>query len=295
MKLSVALRDGLLVARYGDEERWLHDPAELLELRRCLVNECHERRIPLSGGAFDPGVEGRRGSLPARMQLAIGDRMSLSLQIGQGTSTWSYAKALEHYGRTWSAVSALLRVFGVLEVTSELLEHIELFEQGSSRELGGLTLEHLDEEHAWAVDVPCDTIADLSTAIERIVGWAERCDGSLEIDAVAFIGVLAPELYINLSWLTTRKLDEDAELIRALAFTEEEPEALLFRVHRKQMSVGIRQSGGRVWILLEPRADRVVKSNDDTYSITLDDLDRMRKAARLKGAVERELLDHLQS
>jgi hypothetical protein len=276
VKLGAVLHADALIARIDDDQVLLHAPAELLDLRRRLTNECHEHRIPLSGGAFDAGVPPRDGHIPARLHLPIGgERCHLGLEIST---------------RTYEAVSAYLRTCGAVDTTADLLERIEMYEPDSVSELGGgVVLDHIEQGHSWDVRVPCDGIAELRAAVARAAQWAEQHDAALQMGDVEFPPVLAKELYVDLS---PKSFDQEAEIVRALSYEPDDPEPLLFRTVRARMCVGIRQDGGRVWLILEPRQDRVVKSNDGAYAIGEHELARIGRAARVQGAVERELREH---
>lgn len=137
--------------------------------------------------------------------------------------------------------------------------------------------------------VPCDSLAALRAAVARAARWAEQHDAALQMGDVEFPPVLAKELYLDLS---PKSFDQEAEIVRALSYEPDDPEPLLFRTVRQRMCVAIRQDGGRVWLVLEPRQDRVVKSNDGEYAIGEHELARIGRAARVQGAVAQELREH---
>jgi hypothetical protein len=308
VKLGAALRDQRLFARIDDDQIEVASPAELLALRWRLVNECHEHRVALSGGAFDAGIAATKGGVPARMHLDLGgDRCRFGLDIGEGTATWSYTNALAHHARTYDAVAAYLRACGA-SVPADMLERIEMFEPDSVSEFDGVTLNHIDQGRSWDVVVACDTTAELLACVERARRWAEQHQAELKTGVVGFPPVMTPELYLDMSWAAPDDFDQEEEIVRALASDPDleghassgpipgelkPPEPLLFRLVRKRMYVGIRQESGRVWLLLEPRGDRVVKANDSEYGISVEELVRIGRAARIRGAVERELRAHL--
>jgi hypothetical protein len=274
VKLGAALRADALIARIDDDEIALASPAELLALRRRLTNACHEHRLPLSGGAFDGGVTPRRGSIAARLHLSLGhDRCHFGLETAA----------------SWEAVSAYLRACGVAGIDADLLERIEMFEPDSVVQFDGVTLNHIDDDRAWDVRIACATTAELRNAVARTERWADEHDVALEAGSVEF-----PPVYVR-PMATAFEEDFDAAIVHALAEERDENERLLFRVARARMCVGIRQESGRVWLLLEPKNDRVVKSNDDPYALDGKDLARIARAARIGGAVADELRAHVVS
>jgi hypothetical protein len=282
-----------------------------------LTDWCHEHRVALSGGAFTSGLPGRRGSIPTRVHLS-GD---LVVEIGEGISTFSFARAMAHHQRTREAVAAYLRACAGLAEQLEperaetrdarveneiarayaaggyegMLELIEEFHAGSRVSLHptDLVVDHDDQGHHWIVTTPWNTAGDLRRAMERLDDWAARHDASIEATStVALMPVLPDEFFIDLSWMAPREFDQELETVKWLAHQPPHPDNLLFRVTRDQMAVGIRHDAGRVWLLLEPKADRVVKSSDDAYVLSDGDLARIRRAASLRGAVEHELTVH---
>jgi hypothetical protein len=322
MELSAVLDGSALraiVAVEGVEspvprETPLTDAAAFQALVAQLTDWCHEHRVALGGGMFSTGMRERRGTIPTRIHLAS----EFLVAIGEGVSTFSYAKAMAHHQRTRDAVAAYLRACAglpdallpeLLECRDErvegelarayagggydaMLELVEEFHPSSSLQLHPteMSLDHDDQGHHWSVTTPWKTPGGLRQAMERLEAWAERHDATVgTTGTVALAPVLPDEYFIDMSWTAPREFDQELETVRWLAH-EEHSEKLLFRVTRDQMAVGIRHDGGRVWLLLEPKTDRVVKSSDDPYTISDEELARIRRAASIRGAVEQELV-----
>ena len=295
----------------------LRSAAELEALVAQLTDWCHEHRVALSGSAFTTGLTGRQGAIPTRTYLS-GD---LVVEIGEGIATFSYARAMEHHRRTRQAVAAYLRACTglvdelepeLMECRDEtieaeiaqahgaggyetLLELIEEYHAGTRVRLHptAVTLDHDDQGHHWSVSAPWTTADGLRQALQRLEHWASRFDATLEsAGTVALIPVLPDEFFIDLSGIAPHQFDQDLETVKSLAYEPPHPDKLLFRVTRDRMAVGIRHDAGRVWLLLEPKRNRVVKSSGEPYSLSSEDIARIRRAAAPPSAVAAEIVAH---
>jgi len=265
-------------------------PAELHQLHSDLTNWCHEHRVALKPGALTLPPMPDGGGVPVFVRLTIGfDRCRLALEIGEGTSTWSMAVAFAHYERMRGAVAAYLRECGVI-ADHRLLESLESERVDEEVQFGKIVISHLEQSHWWEVRQPCD---ELASDLERVRRWMEANDIRNRGTALAFPSVLEDELFFSLAWLAPKDWDQEKETVKGLARGEKNGERLMFRVWRDKMHVGIRHDGGRVWLLLNPDRDRVVKSSEDAYIVTAKDLERIRKAETPTRAVLRELESHL--
>jgi len=236
-------------------------PAELQRLHSELTDWCHEHRVALTPGALTLPPMPNGGGVPVFVRLAIGaDRCWLALEIGEGTSTWSMAVAFAHYERMRDAVAAYLRECDVI-ANDRLLESLECERVDEEVTFGEIIVAHLEQSHWWEVRQPCDDLASDLARLRR--------------------------------WMAPKEWDEEKETVKGLARIEENGDPLLFRVRRDRMHVGIRHDGGRVWLLLNPDRDRVVKSSEDAYVVTAEEMERIRKAEAPSRAVLRELESHL--
>jgi hypothetical protein len=265
-------------------------PAELYQLHRELTNWCHEHRVALKPGALTLPPMPHGGGVPVFVQLTIGfDRCWFALDIGEGTSTWSMAVAFAHYERMRDAVAAYLRECDVI-ANYQLLESLESERVDEEVLFDEIVVSHLEQSHWWEVRQPCD---DLASDLARLRRWMEENDIRLRGTALAFLPVLEDELFFSLAWMAPKDWDQEKETVKGLAMIEENGGRLMFRVRRDKMHVGIRHDGGRVWMLLNPDRDRVVKSSEDAYIVTAEDMERIRKAETPSRAALRELESHL--
>jgi len=264
--------------------------AELHRLQRELTDWCHEHRVALKPGplTLPPMPDG--GGVPLFVRLAIGtERCWLALDIGEGTSTFSMAVAYAHYDRMRGVLSAYLRECGVI-ADHHLLEALESERVDEEVPFGEIVVSHLEEGHYWEVRRPCD---DLAPELARLRRWMEANDIRNRGTALAFLPVLEDEFFVSMAWLAPKEWDQERETVSWLAASGEEGDRLMFRVSRDKMHVGIRHDGGRVWLLLNPDRDRVVKSSEDAYAVTAEDIERIRNAEAPATAVLRELESHL--